>query len=67
MIDVAEQRPMLWRCTGCMYSFWSHGKEQDPDYGSHCSNGYWARDEEAINALVESLWNGWKREYWMAP
>jgi rubredoxin len=66
MIEVDLQRPTLWRCTNCLYGFWSHGKEQDPIHG-HCSSGWWVYDEAAIDVLVESLWNGWEREYWMAP
>lgn len=44
-------RPTLWRCSKCLYSFWSYNIEQDPLDDGHCSNGKWYADSRAIALL----------------
>jgi hypothetical protein len=45
---ISGQRPILWTCSNCKYSFWSYGEGQDPRDDGHCRDGRWLADARAI-------------------
>lgn len=47
-----QRYPTLWGCTGCGYTFWSHGPEQDPEGDGHCQGGVWLADQRCINEVI---------------
>lgn len=45
---ITGQRPVLWACSNCKYSFWSWRDQDDPTDDNHCGEGHWVADVKAI-------------------